>query len=43
MEVSCAAGFEKTRDEKLVAHFHKPATPERREELIQAALEIGPF
>lgn len=43
MEVSCAAGFEKTRDEKLVAYFHKPATPERREELIQAALEVGPF
>jgi hypothetical protein len=43
MEVSCAAGFEKTRDEKLVAYFHQPATPQRREELIQAALNIGPF
>ena len=43
MEVSCAAGFEKTRDEKLVAYFHKPATPARREELIQAALDFGPF
>ena len=43
MEVSCAAGFEKTWDEKLVAYFHKPATPQRREQLIQAALEIGPF
>jgi len=43
MEVSCAAGFEKTRDEKLVAYFHKPATPERREELIKAALGLGPF
>jgi hypothetical protein len=43
MEVSCAAGFEKTGHEKLVAYFHKPITPHRREELIQAALEIGPF
>lgn len=43
MEVSCAAGFEKTRDEKLVAYFPKPTTPKRQEELIQAALEIGPF
>jgi hypothetical protein len=43
MEVSCAAGFEKTGHEKLVAHFHRPLTADRREELIQAALEIGPF
>ena len=43
MEVSCAAGFEKTGHEKLVAYFHKPVTPGRREELIQAALAIGEF
>ena len=43
MDISCAAGFERTRDEKLVAYFHKPLSPQRREELIQAALEIGPF
>jgi hypothetical protein len=43
MEVSRSAGFEKTGDEKLVAYFHKPSTPDRKEELIRAALEIGPF
>ena len=43
MMVSCAAGFEKTEHEKLVAYFHKPISRERKEELIRAALGIGPF
>ncbi len=43
MMVSCAAGFEKTEHEKLVAYFHKPISGKRKEELIRAALEIGPF
>jgi len=43
MMVSCAAGFEKTEHEKLVAYFHKPISAKRKEELIRAALEIGPF
>ena len=43
LSVSCAAGFAPTGDEKLFAYFHRPTTPQRREELIRAALAFGEF
>jgi hypothetical protein len=43
MEVSCSAGFEPTRHDKLVAYYPRPVTPARREELEQAALSAAPF
>lgn len=43
MEVSCAAGFEPSGQDKLVIFCPRPVTPERREELIQAALAAAPF
>ena len=43
MDVSCAAGFEPTENEGLVAYFPQPVLANRREELIRAALDVGPF
>lgn len=43
LEVDLLAGFEPTRYEHLIAHFHKPITPERRNFLIDKVHAVGPF
>lgn len=42
-EVDIAAGFEATEHQHLIAHFHKPVTPERKAGLIEKIHAIGPF
>ena len=43
LEIDLKAGFEPTRYEHLIAHFHKPITPERRNFLIDKVHAVGPF
>lgn len=42
-EVDMEAGFVPTPHDKLIARWHKPLDPERREALIAKAHMIGPF
>lgn len=42
-EVDMQAGFEPTRYEHLIAHFHKPLTLERKKALIEKINAIGDF
>jgi len=43
LEIDKMAGFEATRYEHLVVHFHKPITLERRNFLIDKVHAVGPF
>ena len=43
MVVNLEAGFEPTRYQHLIAHFHKPLTTERKNFLIEKIHGIGPF
>jgi hypothetical protein len=43
MVVNLEAGFEPTRHEHLIAHFHKPLSTERKNFLIEKIHGIGPF
>ena len=43
LEVDLKAGFEPTKYEHLIAHFHKPLTPERKDFLIDKVHAVGPF
>jgi hypothetical protein len=42
-EVDINAGFEATKHQYLIAHFHKPLTNERRNVLTEKIHRIGPF
>jgi len=42
-QVDMNAGFEPTPYQFLIAHFHKPITPERKHFLIEKIHAIGPF
>jgi len=42
-EVDLQAGFCHTRHKHLLAYFHRPLPPERRELLIDRIRELGPF
>jgi hypothetical protein len=42
-EVDMLAGFEPTKYQHLIAHFHKPLTAERKAFLIDKIHAIGPF
>jgi hypothetical protein len=42
-EIDLQAGFVSTEHDKLLAHWHKPLTPERRSELLKQALSLVPF
>ena len=42
-EVDMQAGFVPTQHDKLIARWHKPIDPARREALIAKAHAIGPF
>ena len=42
-EVDMQAGFEPTRHQYLIAHFHKPLSTERKDYLIKKINDIGPF
>ena len=42
-DVDIQAGFESTKHQHLIAHFHKPLTTERRIYLIEKIHGIGPF
>lgn len=43
MVVNLEAGFELTKYQHLIAHFHKPLTIERKTYLIEKIHGIGPF
>lgn len=43
LEVDLKAGFSPTKYVHLVAHFHKPTTPERMNFLIDKIHSVGPF
>ena len=43
LEVDLKAGFEPTKYEHLIAHFHKPLTPERQDFLIDKVHAVGSF
>ncbi len=42
-EVDMAAGFEPTRHQYLLAHWHRPIAPSRRDELIEKVHALGAF
>ena len=42
-EVDLRAGFEPTKYQYLIGHFHKPITLERKNFLIEKIQDIGPF
>lgn len=42
-EIDLKAGFVPTEHDKLLAHWHKPLSPERRSELMAHALSLVPF
>ena len=42
-EVDMQAGFEPTRHDRLIVHWHRPLPPARREELVERAHGFGPF
>lgn len=42
-EVDMRAGFEPTRYQHLIGHFHKPITLERKNYLTEKANDLGPF
>jgi len=42
-DVDIAAGFESTKHQHLIAHFHKPLMIERKNFLIEKIHGIGPF
>jgi hypothetical protein len=43
MAVNLAAGFQPTRHNHLIANFHKPISPDRKNFLIEKTHGIGPF
>ena len=43
LEVDIKAGFEATKYEHLIAHFHKPISLERKNLLIDKVNAVGPF
>jgi len=43
LEVDIKAGFEPTKYQHLIAHFHKPTTTERKQYLVDKANSVGPF
>ncbi len=43
LEVDMRAGFEPTKHQHLIAHFHQPITKERKNFLIEKIHGIGPF
>ena len=42
-EVDLQAGFRHTHHPKLLANFHRPLEPARREQLIDEVFALGPF
>lgn len=42
-QVDMRAGFEPTRHQYLIGHFHKPITQERKDYLIEKVHAFGPF
>ena len=42
-EVDMQAGFEPTKHDKLIAHWHRPLPAARRDELVERVNAMGPF
>lgn len=42
-EVDLQAGFRHTRHAKLLANYHRPLSPERRDQLLEEVFALGPF
>lgn len=42
-EVDLQAGFRYTRHPKLLANYHRPLNPERRDQLLEEVFALGPF
>jgi len=43
LEVAIAAGFVQLEHQHLIAHWHKPLSPERKAELTEKVHALGPF